>query len=203
MPKQWKNSFFRAVYVFFFFSSLTLRTFPSKEVMLLQSQFIGGRTGHWGFFNFSFLLFLVSYSASNLRLIFKTTCLLYIDAVSPRPQGSNHVYLPLAINVAVTPRHRIVILNISCLSKVYLEAETGLNCLCISLDLTPLSCAGSLSVHTICPVVKKYGESRTFLHTHTGITEMFTKGGLLLGIAPKVSSANASSKWPSASFCCC
>lgn len=52
----------------------------------------------------------------------------------------------------------------------------------------------------ICPIVNEYAESRTFLHTHAGITEMFTKGGLLLVIAPKFSSANANSKWPSASF---
>lgn len=48
--------------------------------------------------------------------------------------------------------------------------------------------------------MNEYAESCTFLHTHAGVTEMFTKGGLLLVITPKFSSANANSKWPSASF---
>lgn len=52
----------------------------------------------------------------------------------------------------------------------------------------------------ICPVVNEYAESRTFLHTQAGITEIFTKGGLLLVITPKFSSANANWNWPPASF---
>lgn len=61
-------------------------------------------------------------------------------------------------------------------------------------------CPGCLSIPTMCPAGKEYAESRTSPHTHAGITEMFTKGGLLLVITPKLLSVNASSEWPSDSF---